>query len=89
MFRQCVLKRDEVEQTTWLPEAFAFVGRVLRLRKRVGNGCVVDYTEWDNGWMVVSVGEERLPESDLREHEHSFYRYARKGKNDEVAYYWS
>ena len=35
--------------TTWLPEKFAEVGRILKLCN--------EYDRWDNGWKVMSVSE--------------------------------
>ena len=43
-YRQCELKRGETRMTSWIPEEFAKVGKVLKLKD-------VD------GWVVFSVGE--------------------------------
>ena len=56
-YRQCELHRADGRRTTsWLPEKFAVVGKVLRLR------CV---GTWSDGWCVVRVGEDRLAEDKL------------------------
>lgn len=56
-YRQCELHRADDERTTsWLPEKFAVMGKILRLRI-VG--------EWSDGWRVVKVGEDRLAEDKL------------------------
>ena len=60
-FRQChLVKRVEagtMHQTTWIPERFAIVGKVLKLRDDGG--------AWDDGWRVERAGRTRLAEDDL------------------------
>jgi hypothetical protein len=52
LYRQCVLKRKTedgvVIQTSYLPERYAKVGEVLKLK---------DGGVWTDGWVVESVGE--------------------------------
>jgi hypothetical protein len=55
-FRQCRLRKGDAHMTSWIPEKFAVVGKVVRLWE---NGA------WDNGWVVDSAGEHRLDESML------------------------
>jgi hypothetical protein len=54
-YRQCRLVRKvasgEVHQTSWIPEPFAVVGQVLKLRQD---------TEWVDGWTVTWVSDTRL-----------------------------
>jgi len=45
MYKQCVLRKENTEQTSWIPERFAKVGNILRLIE-------------DDGWLVVHVGTE-------------------------------
>lgn len=71
-YRQCKLKKGDVYQTTWLPESYAKKGRPIKLRKKMGGGCVLEYTDWDNGWVVVEIGnreEERVLELKGEEHQ--------------------
>jgi hypothetical protein len=56
VYRQCRLRRGNCHQTSWLPEKFAAVGKVLRLRNAA---------HWEEGWLVEEVGSHRLPESQL------------------------
>lgn len=39
---------------TWVPEKFAVMGKVLKLRD--------DDDVWDNGWVVINCGGNRLAE---------------------------
>ena len=48
MYRQCELKRGNTKMTSWIPEEFARVGKVLKLKD-------------EDGWKVISVGD-RLPD---------------------------
>ena len=43
-FRQCELKRGKVKRTSWIPEGFAKVGKVVKLKD-------------EDGWVVSSVGD--------------------------------
>jgi hypothetical protein len=53
-YRQCHLKRhDGWEQTSYIPEPFCVVGKVLKLREN---------DEWTDGWKVISAGERRSEE---------------------------
>lgn len=50
--RQCILekpltKEGVLRQVSWIPEAFAKIGKFLRLREN---------DVWENGWQVVQVG---------------------------------
>jgi hypothetical protein len=60
-FRQCrLVKKIQAgtrHQTSWLPEQFAQVGKVLKLRDDGG--------VWEDGWQVEAVSQTRLPEESL------------------------
>jgi hypothetical protein len=48
-YKQCVLKKnDKMVQICWIPERFAHLGNVLKLRSKK------DKSEWDDGWVVVN-----------------------------------
>ena len=47
-YRQCVLKKDNATQVSYLPEKYAHMDNVVKLKN---NG------EWDNGWKVIYAGE--------------------------------
>jgi len=57
-FRQCHLERPitggKLHQTTWLPEQFARLGQMLRLREK---------DVWMDGWQVTQVSDVRFAES--------------------------
>ncbi len=59
LYRQCVLKRnDNTEaQTSYLPEKYAIVGDVLKLK---------DGDVWSNGWVVEFAGELTSEPPDYR-----------------------
>ena len=44
---QCILKKDNSIQTSWIPDSYAVVGKLLKLLE---NGI------WINGWQVMSKG---------------------------------
>lgn len=48
MYNQCKLKRNNEEQVTWIPQKFAKVGKVVKLKEEDG---------WQDGWEVISVGQ--------------------------------
>lgn len=59
LYRQCHMTKPQGEAvlhyTAWLPEQFAIMGRVLRLRK--GDSA------WSDGWNVTFVSQTALPEA--------------------------
>ena len=66
MFKQCQLYRPRVEgsgdfYTTWIPEEFAKVGKILELKDIHGGS-------WSPGWRVDAV-YSRMPEEYVRGHE--------------------
>lgn len=50
---QCRLMKGNVVQVTWLPSCYANKGKYVKLRRRIGSGCLEDHTEWDDGWLVA------------------------------------
>ena len=54
---QCELMKENTRQVSWIPEKFAKLGKILKLKE---NG------EWIDGWKVISVGtardEDKLPD---------------------------
>jgi hypothetical protein len=52
-YRQCVLikniENSYLETTSYIPEPFCKVGRILKLKDEDGT--------WDDGWKVISAGE--------------------------------
>ena len=64
-YRQCRLTRRltsgvSSETVSFIPEKFAKVGTVVRLREDVGGE-----RRWADGWEVASVGSDRVEESAL------------------------
>ena len=60
-YRQCrLVKRiegGELGLVSWLPEPFAAPGRIVKLREGDGS--------WDDGWVVVGAGPNRLPAAEV------------------------
>lgn len=52
-YRQCLLSKQQLEQTSWIPEQYAIKGKILKIK---------DNGVWVNGWIVGNVGERRIKE---------------------------
>ena len=73
--RQCKLHKKAGdgsyrEQTSWIPERFAKIGKILKLRE---SGV------WDDGWGVVSVGGRETAEA---VHNRSRYHLTQRQASD-------
>lgn len=44
---QCVLRKNNLVRTSWIPKEFAIPGKILKLR---------DNDKWDDGWQVEQAG---------------------------------
>lgn len=68
VFFQCTLQKTEGNgvstQVSYIPKKWSKVGQHIHLREKKESG---GYTEWDDGWMVASVGaratKDDLPDS--------------------------
>jgi len=58
-YRQChlvkLIETGTIEQTSWIPDKFAKIGGILKLRDEHG--------EWTDGWKVTTASSEKLPHS--------------------------
>lgn len=54
-YSQCLLRKGNCEHRAWIPVGHAVVGKVLRIY----------FSEWENGWEVISVGKNRMTGDDL------------------------
>jgi hypothetical protein len=68
--RQCKFNRSigggmSVETTSWIPEQFAKVGNVVELK--MGN-------EWEDGWEIVSVNDDRKLSNEVNEHSRDYLK---------------
>ncbi|WP_442511779.1 hypothetical protein SH528x_003507 [Novipirellula sp. SH528] len=74
---QCAMRRDiaggSVRTTSYIPQEFAKVGRVLRLKD--------DNVGWVDGWVVDFVGDE-IVEGDQLPDSHKAIKNHRKSKGD-------
>ena len=75
-YRQCHLEKStsggKLHQTSWLPEPFARVGQVVRLREEAN---------WVDGWLVTTVSDVRFAESMLPD-AHEAIKSHRKATGD-------
>jgi hypothetical protein len=78
-FRQCRLvkkiERGTQHQTTWIPEPFACVGKILKLKDANG--------QWEDGWQVEQASQTRLAE-DMLFDSHQGIRSHRKATGDSL-----
>lgn len=76
-YKQCHLQKPTKEgtmcQTSWIPEQFAVVGKVLKLKDSDG--------KWDNGWVVKTAGQNRVPDNEMLD-SHSTIKGHRKMTGD-------
>lgn len=76
-YRQCHMakkhEQGEWRQTSWIPEKFAAVGKVLKLKDSDG--------QWDDGWIVQTVSQTRLADDMLPDY-HSEIKGHRKTTGD-------
>lgn len=49
MFKQCILQKCKKKQTAWLPEKFAHIGKLLKIKD-------------EDGWKVIEVGSQQFTE---------------------------
>jgi hypothetical protein len=74
MFKQCKMENKSTGwsdvHTAWIPEQFAKVGKVLRLKFEEG---------WDEGWVVTEVGTQ-MTEEWVMEYSQD-YKYQRKASD--------
>lgn len=47
-YTQCVLERANRTTTSWLPQRFSRIGKILKLKREDGT--------WEDGWQVKSTG---------------------------------
>lgn len=66
-YRQCALSRNLVREEAWIPESFARVGKVLKIKG-------------EDGWHVLRVSDTRLSEDYIKEHRDD-YRYQREASD--------
>jgi hypothetical protein len=68
-YRQCHLQKKDGdalwEQTSWIPEPYCVVGKVVKLKDANGN--------WEDGWKVVSASEPK-PAKFIEGHERDYLK---------------
>lgn len=63
--RQCTLVRENAQLVSWIPEKFATIGKMLKLK---------DNGEWSDGWEVTAVGG-RLEASVVNERSQEYKKH--------------
>lgn len=71
-YKQCKMQKGNTFQTGYIPEEFAVLDKIIKLREK---------GVWDNGWKVIEVGsfrhaDETLPDS------HSLIKAHRRATGD-------
>lgn len=61
---QCLLKKGNAVQVSWIPTTFANVGKYIKLRRR-------GTENWDDGWCVVQAWT-RMSSDDVHERSQDF-----------------
>jgi len=61
---QCVLNKDNIYQTSWIPEKYAKMGKWLKLKM---DG------KWEDGWQVIERGHRELTEN-VKKRENDYKR---------------
>lgn len=74
-YKQCTLsKKDGTTQVSWIPEKFALLNKVLKLKEN---------EKWDDGWIVKKVGDFRKSEEQLPD-SHKDIKHHRKNTGDSL-----
>jgi len=64
---QCILQKNNRQETSWIPKKYAVVGQYIKLKKN---------NEWSDGWKVTSIGaikeSEQIQEQSDRQHKGIF-----------------
>ena len=63
-YRQCQLKKGSSIMVSWVPEEFCIEGKFLKLKDHD--------KEWEDGWKVICVSENRVDDPYLRTHERDY-----------------
>ena len=71
-YRQCKMQKKNSYQVSYIPEEFAVMNKVIKLRE---NG------EWDDGWVVIEVSSFRHADDDLPDY-HQQIKGHRKATGD-------
>ena len=64
--RQCLLNNKNRWVTTWIPEEYAHIGKLLKIRDSSEDA-------WDEGWRVRSIGI-RLPSVQVKDNSRDWLR---------------
>lgn len=77
-YRQCHLVKktasgSDSHQTSWIPEKFAILGKVVKLRG--------PDDQWDDGWVVKTVSQTRREDDDMPD-AHDAVKRHRKATGD-------
>jgi hypothetical protein len=68
-YRQVKMKKGNTQRTSWIPEQFAVVGKMLKIDM---DG------EWNEGWIVEHVGSTRRDSATVRERSRDHLRHRKK-----------
>lgn len=71
-YKQCLLRKDNVEYRAFIPSKFAVVGKTVKVRTE---------GSWNNGWKVVESSPTELDENHLPDY-HDAIKGHRKATGD-------
>jgi hypothetical protein len=71
-YRQCKLQKKNTFQTSYIPEEFAVMNKIIKLR---------DNNVWDDGWKVIAVSSSRHADDNLPD-SHSSIKAHRRATGD-------
>lgn len=73
-YRQCQLVKENITTVSWIPEKYAKLNKVLKLKNN---------DVWTDGWIVTTVSEDSIDESNLPDYRKDI-RNHRKATGDSL-----
>lgn len=70
-YKQCVLRKENTIEVSWIPEVYAHVNAYVAIRNKK------DKSIWDDGWQVITVSQFRMDEEQLNDFSQD-YKHQRK-----------
>lgn len=52
LYKHCTLEKGNISTHSWIPERFAIIGKIIRLKKN---------EEWESGWCVKTASNNLVP----------------------------
>lgn len=71
MYKQCLMKKDLIYQTSWIASKIAVINNVIKLKEDL---------DWDYNWTIVKVYDTELPWSIVNKNSQN-YKTQRKASD--------